>query len=694
MVPRPSWLGSAAAGLALGLAAFAAEGVLVLRETAIGIQFDVQGPLQAVLAAVRPQFPGLVARIVLAYAVAGIALGLYAGLLVRLVAPRRALGAALGWIAAALLTVTALAWDRAIARPALLDDLPWFRPALAWLVDAGQPWHPRAFAVACLVALAFAAFIRRRATREPLSARLRLFGAAAVAAGCAALPWATLLPTPSNSKPRARAWKARDDATRRVRGSGQREQPLVVLIGVDAFRPDRLRALGGRGDVAPHIDAFVRDATLFTSAWTPIAQTEPAWRSLLTARWPHRNGVRYPLTAESKWLPLPTFPQILAASGWRTAFATDCSRFHYEPATVGFTERHQPPRGALNFMLEKMRFRALGLVADNALGARLLPELLDNRAIAGIHDPAGYARRLARTVGEVSGDRPTFFTFHATAAHFPGDAVFPFYRKFVRSDAPLDRRLRMFFSPIGAGGGVGERGWGSADSAALYDELLAQADAQVGVILDELQRRGLYDEAAIIVFSDHGESFHDDRPELAGATPVHGARLSEEENRILIAIKPPRAQGPATVDALVRLVDIGPTILELARVPPLEGVDGVSLVPLLEGRPMPPLKLYAETGFTHASPAAFDPHHATYAPRTFDAFQIREDGVVEVTEATHEAALLEKDVGAFDGRRWIVRSPRSDGTVRQTPAGDSAAQALSSWLDSTIGEQVVQRSGR
>ena len=32
-----------------------------------------------------------------------------------------------------------------------------------------------------------------------------------------------------------------------------------------------------------------------------------------------------------------------------------------------------------------------------------------------------------------------------------------------------------------------------------------------------------------------GESFHADSPELAGATPVHGARLSDEENRIFLA---------------------------------------------------------------------------------------------------------------------------------------------------------------
>jgi arylsulfatase A-like enzyme len=464
-----------------------------------------------------------------------------------------------------------------------------------------------------------------------------------------------------------------------------------VLLGVDAFRPDRLKALGGRGDVAPNIETFLQDATLFTNAWTPIAQTEPAWRSLLTARWPHRTGVRYPLTAESRWLPATTFAEVLTEAGWHTEFATDCSRFHYQPSSAGFVERRQPPHGAINFALEKMRFRALGVVADNALGAAWLPEVIDNRALAGIHDPAGYARRLAGDLLDAPENRPSLLAFHAAAAHFPGDPVYPFYRKFVRADASLERRLRMFFSPVDGRSRAEPDGWGRADSEALYDELLSQADAQVGVILEGLRRRGLYERATIIVFSDHGESFHGDRPELAGATPVHGARLSAEENQVLLAIKLPGRRPAEHVDALVRLVDIGPTILDLAGLPPLHDVDGTSLLPVLEGRPMPSLRLYAETGFTHANPSVLDPGHAEYAARTFEAYRIRPDGVVEMNDAAHEAAIREKDVGAFDGRNWIIRSPRSDGTIREAPACTAETRLLARWLEETSGAALVRR---
>src|SRR6185369_3631378 len=101
--------------------------------------------------------------------------------------------------------------------------------------------------------------------------------------------------------------------------------------------------------------------------------------------------------------------------GYETHFETDCSRVNFQDETSGFAERTQPPRGALNFALEKLRFRTVGLVADNAFGAWLVPELIENRAVAGIYDPFGYARRLAARIVEATRKGPTLYAFHSTA---------------------------------------------------------------------------------------------------------------------------------------------------------------------------------------------------------------------------------------------------------------------------------------
>lgn len=680
MSPRPRLFTCAAIGLGLGLFAFALESALVMRQSAIGLQIDVEGPFAALIAAVRPVVPGLLLRIALAYAVAGAVAGLFAGAMTRWLRVRRAFFAGAAFLCNLAVLVALVVWDRAIARPALFDDVAFLRPLLAWTVAHGEPWHPRALAALWIGAHAGLGIFRSRLVYRGRAHRVRYALAVLIVAAAATQLWAHTFRRAVPSPVPVAA------------GEGTKRPKLVVLFGIDAFRPDRLKAEGGSGRIAPNLEALLEEGTLFTNAWTPIAQTEPAWRSLLTARWPHQHGLRYPLTAESRWVPSPTFAGTLASAGWHTAFATDCSRFNYQTGGTGFAQRLQPPRGAINFVLEKLRYRLLGAIADNAVGARLVPEMIDNRALAGLHDAAGYGQRLAEAIADRAEEGPTFFAYHATAAHFPGDPSYPFYRGSVRADAPLERRLRMFFAPIAQGGARAQTLWSREDAEALYDALLSQADAQLGMLIAELKSRGLYDDAAIIVFSDHGESFHEDHPELAGATSVHGARLSELENRILLAVKLPRAQAqraPRQVDALVRLIDIGPTVLALAGVPPLIGVDGRNLLPLLEGGGLPePLLLYAETGFTHASPAAFDADHLAQAPRTFDIYRVRRDGVVEIHDEVHDAILREKDVGAYDGATWLIRSPRADGDVQERCVGACPAPArLEAFLDQQLGVQ-------
>ncbi|NPC82516.1 sulfatase, partial [Pyxidicoccus fallax] len=115
--------------------------------------------------------------------------------------------------------------------------------------------------------------------------------------------------------------------------------------------------------------------------------------------------------------------------------------------------------------------------------------------------------------------------------------------------------------------------------------------------------------------------------------------------------------------------------------------DGVSLAPLLRGGTLEPLALYAETGFTHVLPEVFDAGHWPGAPRAFDAYRIRPDGVVEMGDAAHAAILREKDRGAFDGRRWWVDRPRADGGVLRTCQGECEgpdALSLEAWLDGVL----------
>jgi arylsulfatase A-like enzyme len=598
-------VGFVARGALVGVAVMLLELVLVLRAQAVGLSIDVKGPFRALLDAVGGELVWLALRIVVSYACGFALLAMLA----------RALQWALRVKSAWLIFVAEIAllvWWRAVRTPALFDDLPGAETWLTPVVNLGEPWHPLLVAGAVLAVALY---------------RGRERGAIVLAS--IGIVWCWTL-----------------DWQREVK----EKHPLVVMFGIDAMRPDRL----GTG-ITPNLDRFVAESVSFTRAYTPIAATDAAWRSLLTARYPQDHGVRYSLTAdELQDTKLDTFARAFTRAGWDTAFATDCSRFHFETEQSGFLTRHQPPRGAINFLYEKLRFRALPM-----LNLGVVPELTTNRALAGMYDAEDDARRVARDLITRAKVGPLLYAFHATAAHFPGDPQYPFYRQRVAADEPLGKRLRMHFQPIE------QKARAHVDyqaNAALYDELITQADMQLGVLLDALRKTGLYEQATIVVFSDHGEDFYDDLPDLRGELSVHGARLNAVESQIVLAVKTPSARAK-TNDDLVRLIDVGQTLLDLAGLPVLPDTPGRSLAPLLRGESLPSALLLAETAFTHAAPDVFNPAHYTGALRSFEAYDLRKDGTVAVKPAVHSEIMLEKDFGVFDGTRWLIRWRDKSGLI-------------------------------
>jgi arylsulfatase A-like enzyme len=114
---------------------------------------------------------------------------------------------------------------------------------------------------------------------------------------------------------------------------------------------------------------------------------------------------------------------------------------------------------------------------------------------------------------------------------------------------------------------------------ALYDGEIAWTDHHVGMIVEELQQSGLLDGTVVAVTSDHGTEFF----EHGGK--AHRMTLFDEVIRIPLIVRYP-AELPAgvRVGAQTRIIDLGPTLLELAGLPPASDVMGYSLVSLSRGR--------------------------------------------------------------------------------------------------------------
>jgi arylsulfatase A-like enzyme len=125
---------------------------------------------------------------------------------------------------------------------------------------------------------------------------------------------------------------------------------------------------------------------------------------------------------------------------------------------------------------------------------------------------------------------------------------------------------------------------------AVYDGAVTYADLQVGLLMGELEERGLLDRAWVIVLSDHGEELGEH------GLFDHRLHMSEELLHVPLIIRPPGGmEGGGRSSRLTSLIDLMPTVMELAGVPAPAGLHGTSLVPTLSGGHTPaPAAVFAE----------------------------------------------------------------------------------------------------
>jgi len=170
------------------------------------------------------------------------------------------------------------------------------------------------------------------------------------------------------------------------------------------------------------------------------------------------------------------------------------------------------------------------------------------------------AAALDRWLAETAGDpRPFFAWLHLYDPHDPYDPPAPFAAAFA--DRP-------------------------------YDGEIAYDDEVVGGVLARLGAREPRDRPTIVaVAGDHGESLG----EHGEAT--HGLFVYEAAIRIPMILRGPHLAAGARVPALVRTIDLAPTLLDAAGLPPLARADGRSLLPLVAGTGRGPEDAYSETFF-------------------------------------------------------------------------------------------------
>jgi arylsulfatase A-like enzyme len=393
-------------------------------------------------------------------------------------------------------------------------------------------------------------------------------------------------------------------------------RPDVLLILLDTLRADRTAP----GEpTTPRIQALADVAVRFTDASSTSAWTLPAHASLFNSRWPQTHRV----TGKLRRLDESAAPVL--ARAFRDA--------GYE--TVAFTG------GGFVSPVYGMAagFERYG-ISDPCFGTR----------------QDGPRAELQSLIAEPN-RRPLFAFVHTFAAHHgmprPDELA-----RFGLDDKSF-RRLRGVLQDLTVA--LEQQQPQEIDDASidglrsLYDASVLAADELVGQIVDSLVACGRFDETVLVVTSDHGQELFD-----RGAFG-HGHQMHSEVLRIPLIVRAPGVAAQV-LDAPVSLVDLAPTLRELAGLPADSEAQGRSLVGLLQGERLAPTTL-----LSHLVAVTGEPTHVYRREARSLHVDEQPDGSLVAT------ALYDLSVDPHERDNLLARRPDAVATLLQAFEQELAA---------------------
>lgn len=317
----------------------------------------------------------------------------------------------------------------------------------------------------------------------------------------------------------------------------------LVVVFLDGANALRMGLYGYSKETTPSIDALGARSIVFDTAVSQAVYTIASIGSVLTSHYPERHqSVTF---ADRLGEDVVTFPALLTEAGYRTA---GFSGNAVVSKTFGLD------RGYQEFFQVREREDYTGR-GDSVL-----------RAFVEWLDDAEQERFLAY--------------LHFREPHFPYDPPPPFDTAFGQSElfpqGITDWRNQI--KVLNDKAAAGERPPAEVLDRirGLYDGNMAYVDSLVGKLLGELERRGLSDDTIVLLTADHGEALFEH--DYVG----HNTQLYEESVRVPLMIHIPGTK-TRRVEGVVELVDLAPTILELAGVA-FDDLDGQSLLRPEPGR--------------------------------------------------------------------------------------------------------------
>lgn len=485
-------------------------------------------------------------------------------------------------------------------------------------------------------------------------------------------------------------------------------KPNILLLMADQLTASALPFLGNSPAKAPHLARLADRAVVFNSAYCNSPLCAPSRFSMLTGQLPSRIGA-YDNACELR-ADTPSVAHHLRLGGYRTILS---GKMHFvgPDQLHGFEERLTTDIYPADFgwtpdwtdiATRPSWYHSMDSVLNAGVALRTNQLDYDEEVV--------YAtRRKLFDLARDTDPRPFFLTASLTHPHDPFAIPQRYWDLYDPADislpAPLPAaaqdphslRLRHVcgndLDPV-------------SDAQTLaakraYYGAISFVDEQIGVLLDSLQATGLADNTVIIFCSDHGEM-------LGERGLWYKMNFFEGASRIPLLISAPARFAPRQVAASVSLVDLLPTLLDLAALSPGDAasMDGHSLLPHLlgeagrdevlgeylgEGAVAPIVMIRrAHYKFIH-SPA--DPDQL-YDLRT-DPLELHnlagDPAQAELlAQLQHEVrarwnlAVIEQDVLASQRRRRLVAAANATGKIHSwdhQPTRDATQEYIRSHLD-------------
>ncbi len=370
--------------------------------------------------------------------------------------------------------------------------------------------------------------------------------------------------------------------------------PNIVFFLADDLGMRDLGCYGSTFYETPHLDRLAQQGAKLTDAYAACPVCSPTRASIMSGQWPQRTGITDYIGAPSKpeaWkrntkllpapytdrlsLDSPTLAKSLKSAGYATFFA---GKWHLGP------EGWWPERQGFDFNLG-------GTDRGGPYGGNKYFSPYDNPRLPdgppGEHLPDRLASETVKFI-EAHKDRPFFAYFSFYDVHTPLMARADLQKKYEEKRTRLSLTARW--------GREHQRDVRLVQESAVYAAMVEAMDLAVGKVLAKLDELGLAENTLVIFTSDNGGlSTSEGWP--TSNLPLRGGKGWMYEGGIrepLLIRWPAVVKAGSVLSTPVSSPDFFPTLLAAAGAKPPSGqtLDGVNLLPVLQGKTLPERPLF------------------------------------------------------------------------------------------------------